>query len=103
MVAAGVLVFLIVIITTRFVSLASMLSASSIPVFFRFLVHAHAPAQMLQAQPVRTVHDPHAGFLATKEIFSWRVSGWKGLTTLPRRRYFGCGDRREGAAWIQER
>lgn len=39
-VAAGVLVFLIVIIATRFVSLASILSASSIPLFFRFLVHA---------------------------------------------------------------
>ena len=39
-VSAGVLVFLIVIIATRFVSLASMLSASSIPIFFRFLVHA---------------------------------------------------------------
>lgn len=39
-VSAGVLVFLIVIIATRFVSLASILSASSIPLFFRFLVHA---------------------------------------------------------------
>jgi glycerol-3-phosphate acyltransferase PlsY len=37
---AGVLVFLIVILATRFVSLASILSASSIPIFFRFLVHA---------------------------------------------------------------
>jgi acyl phosphate:glycerol-3-phosphate acyltransferase len=39
-VAAGVLVFLIVILATRFVSLASILSASSIPIFLRFLVHA---------------------------------------------------------------
>jgi glycerol-3-phosphate acyltransferase PlsY len=39
-VSAGVLVFLIVILATRFVSLASILSASSIPLFFRFLVHA---------------------------------------------------------------
>ena len=39
-VAAGVLVFLIVILATRFVSLASILSASSIPIFMRFLVHA---------------------------------------------------------------
>ncbi|MDP9360247.1 MAG: glycerol-3-phosphate 1-O-acyltransferase PlsY [Acidobacteriota bacterium] len=39
-VAAGVLVFLIVILATRFVSLASILSASSIPLFLRFLVHA---------------------------------------------------------------
>jgi glycerol-3-phosphate acyltransferase PlsY len=39
-VAAGVLVFLIVILATRFVSLASILSAASIPVFLRFLVHA---------------------------------------------------------------
>lgn len=39
-VAAGVLVFLIVILATRFVSLASILSAASIPLFLRFLVHA---------------------------------------------------------------
>lgn len=39
-IAAGVLVFLIVILATRFVSLASILSASSIPLFLRFLVHA---------------------------------------------------------------
>ncbi|MGH9419912.1 MAG: glycerol-3-phosphate 1-O-acyltransferase PlsY [Thermoanaerobaculia bacterium] len=39
-VAAGVLVFLIVILATRFVSLASILSAASIPIFLRFLVHA---------------------------------------------------------------
>lgn len=39
-VAAGMLVFLIVILATRFVSLASILSAASIPVFLRFLVHA---------------------------------------------------------------
>jgi glycerol-3-phosphate acyltransferase PlsY len=39
-VAAGALVFLIVILATRFVSLASILSAASIPLFLRFLVHA---------------------------------------------------------------
>jgi acyl phosphate:glycerol-3-phosphate acyltransferase len=39
-IAAGVLVFLIVILSTRFVSLASILSAASIPIFMRFLVHA---------------------------------------------------------------
>jgi len=39
-IAAGILVFLIVIIATRFVSLASILSAASIPIFLRFLVHA---------------------------------------------------------------
>lgn len=39
-VAAGLIVFLIVLITTRLVSLASMLGAASIPVFLRFLTHA---------------------------------------------------------------
>jgi glycerol-3-phosphate acyltransferase PlsY len=39
-IAAGVLVFLIVILATRFVSLASILSAASIPLFLRFLVQA---------------------------------------------------------------
>ena len=39
-IAAGVIVFLIVILATRFVSLASILSAASIPLFLRFLVHA---------------------------------------------------------------
>lgn len=39
-IAAGMIVFLIVILATRFVSLASILSAASIPVFLRFLVHA---------------------------------------------------------------
>jgi glycerol-3-phosphate acyltransferase PlsY len=38
--AAGAIVFLIVILSTRFVSLASMLSAASIPIFMRFLTHA---------------------------------------------------------------
>ena len=37
---AGIIVFLIVILTTRFVSLASIVSAASIPLFLRFLVHA---------------------------------------------------------------
>lgn len=36
-VAAGAIVFLIVIIATRFVSLASIVTAASIPLFFRFL------------------------------------------------------------------
>jgi glycerol-3-phosphate acyltransferase PlsY len=39
-IGAGILVFLIVIIATRFVSLASILSAASVPIFMRFLVHA---------------------------------------------------------------
>jgi glycerol-3-phosphate acyltransferase PlsY len=39
-IAAGMIVFLIVILATRFVSLASIVSAASIPVFLRFLVHA---------------------------------------------------------------
>lgn len=39
-VAGGVLVFLIVMLATRFVSLASILSAASIPIFLHFLVHA---------------------------------------------------------------
>ena len=38
--AAGVIVFLIVVILTRLVSLASISSAASIPLFFRFLVDA---------------------------------------------------------------
>ena len=36
-IAAGAIVFVIVILITRFVSLASILSASSIPLFFRYL------------------------------------------------------------------
>ncbi len=39
-VAAGTIIFLIVLISTRFVSLASMLGAASIPLFLRFLTHA---------------------------------------------------------------
>ncbi|MEK6373778.1 MAG: glycerol-3-phosphate 1-O-acyltransferase PlsY [Acidobacteriota bacterium] len=38
--AAGVIVFIIVILATRVVSLASILSAASIPIFLRFLTHA---------------------------------------------------------------
>jgi acyl phosphate:glycerol-3-phosphate acyltransferase len=38
-VAAAAIVFLIVILSTRFVSLASISAAASIPLFFRFLVH----------------------------------------------------------------
>ncbi len=38
-VAASLIVFLIVLISTRFVSLASITSAASIPIFMRFLVH----------------------------------------------------------------
>jgi acyl phosphate:glycerol-3-phosphate acyltransferase len=36
-VAAAVIVFILVLITTRFVSLASILSSASIPIFFHFL------------------------------------------------------------------
>jgi glycerol-3-phosphate acyltransferase PlsY len=39
-VAGGIIVFIIVLLATRFVSLASMLSAASIPIFFRYLSHA---------------------------------------------------------------
>ncbi len=39
-VAAGAIIFLIVLISTRFVSLASIISAASIPLFLRFLTHA---------------------------------------------------------------
>ena len=39
-VAAGAIVFLIVLLTTRFVSLASILSTASIPLFLRYLTHA---------------------------------------------------------------
>ena len=38
--AAGVIVFIIVILATRIVSLASILSAASIPIFLRFMTHA---------------------------------------------------------------
>ena len=38
-VAGAVIVFLIVLITTRFVSLASILSAASLPLFIHFLAH----------------------------------------------------------------
>ena len=41
-IAAAAIVFVIVILSTRFVSLASILSAASIPVFLRFLEH-HPP------------------------------------------------------------
>jgi glycerol-3-phosphate acyltransferase PlsY len=40
-VAAGVIIFLIVLIVFRFVSLASILSAASIPIFLRFLTNAN--------------------------------------------------------------
>jgi len=39
-VAASLIVFFLVLITTRFVSLASMVSAASFPVLLRFLSHA---------------------------------------------------------------
>jgi acyl phosphate:glycerol-3-phosphate acyltransferase len=39
-VLAGAIVFLIVLLLTRFVSLASIIAAASIPLFFRFLVPA---------------------------------------------------------------
>lgn len=38
--AAGLIVFAIVIVASRFVSLASIVSAASIPLFLRFLTHA---------------------------------------------------------------
>ena len=38
--AAGAIVFAIVVISTRFVSLGSIISAASIPIFLRFLTHA---------------------------------------------------------------
>ena len=38
-VLAGAIVFLIVLLSTRIVSLASMISAASMPLFFRFLTH----------------------------------------------------------------
>src|SRR5256886_1902059 len=38
--AAGGIVFAIVVIATRFVSLGSIVSAASIPIFLRFLTHA---------------------------------------------------------------
>lgn len=39
-IAAATIVFFIVLIVTRYVSLASIISAASIPFFFRFLAHA---------------------------------------------------------------
>ena len=39
-VAAGAIVFVIVLISSRFVSLASIVSAASVPLFLRFLTHA---------------------------------------------------------------
>ncbi len=48
-VAAGALVFLIVILATRFVSLASIVSAASIPIFFRFLAHASLETIVISA------------------------------------------------------
>lgn len=39
-VVAAMIVFMIVILTTRFVSLASITSAASVPVFLRYLTHA---------------------------------------------------------------
>jgi glycerol-3-phosphate acyltransferase PlsY len=38
-IAAAIIVFLIVLITTRFVSLASIISAASVPIFFHFLAN----------------------------------------------------------------
>ena len=38
-IAGALIVFAIVLLATRYVSLASMISAASIPLFFRFLVH----------------------------------------------------------------
>jgi glycerol-3-phosphate acyltransferase PlsY len=39
-VLAGAIVFAIVVISTRFVSLASIVSSASVPIFLRFLTHA---------------------------------------------------------------
>jgi acyl phosphate:glycerol-3-phosphate acyltransferase len=39
-VLAGAIVFAIVVVSTRFVSLASIVSSASVPVFLRFLTHA---------------------------------------------------------------
>jgi glycerol-3-phosphate acyltransferase PlsY len=39
-VLGAVIVFIIILIATRFVSLASILSAASIPIFFRYFAHA---------------------------------------------------------------
>jgi glycerol-3-phosphate acyltransferase PlsY len=52
-VAAGVLVFLIVIMATRFVSLASILSAASIPLFLHFL--AHAPLETVAVSTIISI------------------------------------------------
>jgi acyl phosphate:glycerol-3-phosphate acyltransferase len=38
-IAAATIVFVMALLSTRFVSLASILSAASVPIFFRFLVH----------------------------------------------------------------
>lgn len=38
--AGGILVFIVVLLTTRFVSLSSMLSSASVPLFFRYFAHA---------------------------------------------------------------
>ena len=38
-IAAAIIVFLIVLITTRFVSLASIISAATVPIFFHFLAN----------------------------------------------------------------
>lgn len=38
-IVAAAIVFIIALLTTRFVSLASILSAASVPIFFRFLAH----------------------------------------------------------------
>lgn len=38
--AAGLIVFLIVVLASRFISLGSIVSAASIPIFLRFLTHA---------------------------------------------------------------
>lgn len=39
-IAASIIIFLIVLLTTRFVSLASILAAASVPLFFHLMTHA---------------------------------------------------------------
>jgi glycerol-3-phosphate acyltransferase PlsY len=69
--AAGAIVFLIVIIATRYVSLASILSAASIPLFFRFLPSAapfwHIVVSVVIAFIVIAKHHTNIARLAQKK------------------------------------
>src|SRR5438552_4166198 len=51
-VAAAAIVFILVLITTRFVSLASILSAASIPIFFHFLAHTAPFWRVMLSLPI---------------------------------------------------